>query len=129
MIVLDASALLDVVLDQPAKPDALEHLDQPILAPAHQSAEMLSAVARLVRARAISEASAQAALDDAAALRQEIVYPDRALLQRALELDGRIRVLDAVYVAVAERHDCPLLTTDMRLARTHPPCPVIAPGA
>lgn len=41
MIVLDASALVDVVLDQPNRAQVLAHLDQPIAAPAHQPVEAL----------------------------------------------------------------------------------------
>jgi len=52
--VLDVSALVDVVVDQPAEEFVLGHLDQPILAPAHQLGEVLSALARLVRADMIT---------------------------------------------------------------------------
>ena len=48
MIVLDAAAVVDVVTDQPTKPWVLENLrGQEVLAPAHQLAEVLSAIARL----------------------------------------------------------------------------------
>ena len=125
MIVLDASALVDVVLDQPAKDAVLAHLGQAIAAPAHQPAEVLSALARLVRAGTISGPAARGALDEAAGLEQEIVVPGRRHLRRALELQERIRVLDGLYVALAEERDCALLTTDRRLAAADPPCDVI----
>lgn len=48
-------------------------------------------------------------------------------LRRAFELDGRLRVLDALYVVLADELGCPLLTTDQRLARAAPPCELIAP--
>ncbi len=35
------------------------------------------------------------------------------------------RVLDGLYVALAEQRDCPLLTTDARLAAAVPPCEVV----
>lgn len=128
MIVLDASALVDVLIDQPAKDAVLAYLDQPIVAPAHQQAEVLSSLARLVRAGQIDSDAASRALGESATLEQELVLPDAALLRRAFELDGRIRVLDGLYVALAERRDCPLLTTDRRLARAEPPCHVIVAG-
>jgi predicted nucleic acid-binding protein len=126
VIVLDASALVDVVIDQPSKDQILSHLDQPIVAPAHQMAEVLSALARLVRAGTLETEAAQAALDEAAALRQEHVAADATQLRRALELQGQIRVLDGLYVALAEARRCPLLTTDRRLINAKPPCGVIA---
>jgi predicted nucleic acid-binding protein len=125
VIVLDASALVDVIVDQPAKESVLAHLDQPIAAPAHQLAEMLSAVARLVRAGEITADDARKAIDDAYTLEQEHVAPDAAQLRRALELQQRIRVLDGLYVALAEQRQCALLTTDRRLANGDPPCEVI----
>lgn len=129
MIVLDASALVDVVIDQPAKEQILGHLDQRILAPAHQLAEVLSALARLVRTEEITAQKARAALDDAAALTQDHIAPDPKHLRRALELQDKIRVLDGLYVALAEEHRCPLLTTDRKLAGANPPCEVILPQA
>jgi predicted nucleic acid-binding protein len=125
VIVLDASALVDIITDQPAKDSALEHLGQQIAAPAHQLAEVLSALARLVRAEAISADAARAAMAEAAALEQDHVVPDDAQLRRALELQPNIRALDGLYVALAERLNCVLLTTDVRLARANPPCELI----
>jgi predicted nucleic acid-binding protein len=129
VIVLDAAALVDVVVDQPPKELVLGHLDQPIVAPAHQLAEVLSALARLVRAGSLTSDAASAALDEAAALEQELVTPAPAHLRRALELQATIRALDGLYVALAEERRCPLLTTDGRLARAKPPCEVILASA
>lgn len=125
MIVLDASALLDIVTDQPAKDSALDHLEQQIVAPAHQLAEVLSALARLVRAETITTEIAREALAEAAALEQEHVVPEEAQLRRALDLQDNLRVLDGLYVALAEERHCALLTTDQRLAHAKPPCDVI----
>lgn len=128
MIVLDASALVDVVTDQPAKSAVLEHLGQPIAAPGHQLAEVLSAIARMVRGGQLDPDAAAAAVADAAALSQSHVPLDADLLARALALNDRVRALDGLYVALAERLACPLLTTDTRLKRSDPPCEVIVAG-
>ena len=48
-------------------------------------------------------------------------YPASAMLQRAYELRSTVTVYDAVYVALAEALDCPLLTADTRLARAPGP--------
>lgn len=129
MIVLDASALIDVVLDQPAKSGVLDLLGDEVCAPAHQLAEVLSAIARVERSGAIDADTAAAAVRDAASLVQEFTVPEEALLSRAFELRERIRVVDGLYVALAERLRCPLVTTDRRLAGAQAPCEVIVPGA
>lgn len=125
MIVLDASALVDVVADRPAKEAVLAHLDQPIVAPAHQLAEVSSALSRLLRAGELSPATVRRALKDAASLAQQAIPIDEDLLLRAFALRGSVRILDGIYVALAERHNCPLLTTDARLARAKPPCDLL----
>lgn len=129
MIVLDASALVDVVTDQPERDVVLAYLDQEVLAPGHQLAEVSSAVVRLLRAGDLTDAEAERALIDAASLSQRQVDVDDALLRRAFALRDSIRILDGLYVAVAERHGCALLTTDGRLARANPPCEVILAGS
>jgi predicted nucleic acid-binding protein len=118
MIVLDASALVDVVLDQPAKPWVLEQLTgTEVCAPAHQLAEVLSALARLVRAGTIESAAANGALAEAHSLHQELVAPTVDHLRRALDLQDRVRVLDGLYVVLAQDRRAALVTTDRRLGR------------
>lgn len=128
MIVLDASALVDVVADRPLRDWVLQHLEgHEIVAPAHQLAEVSSALIRLLRAGELTPAETRRALDDAAALRQRTIPIDRPALTRAFELRESIRILDGLYVALAEQHDCALVTTDARLARANPPCSVMVP--
>ena len=129
MIVLDAAALVDVLTDQPTAPWVLEQIDNtPICAPGHQPAEVLSAIARLVRAGVLDDSSAREAVLEASALHQELVPVSEGLLLRAFDLAGRIRVLDGLYVALAEGRGARLVTTDHRLARAQLPVPVDAPG-
>lgn len=129
MIVLDASALVDLVLDQPAGPWVLEQIARDeVTAPAHQPAEVLSAIARLVRSGEIDASTAHDAVSDLAGLPQRLVPPNLQQLRRAFELGGRVRVLDGLYVALAEELRCPLVTTDQRLARANPPCDVVTPS-
>ncbi len=128
MIVLDASALVDVVLDRPASGWILDRLEtDDVCAPAHQIAEVLSALGRLHRAGVIDRERALAALTETAATPQEVVAPTGEHLHRALELSDRIRVLDGLYVALAEERRCALVTTDLRLAGSGAPCEVVAP--
>ena len=118
MIVLDASGLVDIALNRPNAPWVLDELmGHQIVAPAHQPAECLSAIARLVRSGTIAAATARAALDDFAGLDQELVVPTADHLRWALARQDRIRVLDGLYVALAADRRCSLVTTDHRLAR------------
>ncbi len=129
MIVLDASALVDVVIDQPAKGWVLDHIaGEPLIAPAHQPAEVLSALARLVRADVLTHAAADEALREARQLHQDLVEPTADQLTAALALQERVRVLDGLYVVLAQDHDATLLTTDLRLANAEPGVPLLAPA-
>jgi predicted nucleic acid-binding protein len=129
VIVLDAAALVDVVLDQPAKPWVLDQLrGVAICAPAHQPAEVLSALARLVRAGAIDGATASDALLEASGLDQDLVAPTTGHLRRALDLQDRVRVLDGLYVALTEERAAALVTTDARLARAGLDVPIRCPS-
>ncbi|MDA8068185.1 MAG: type II toxin-antitoxin system VapC family toxin [Actinomycetota bacterium] len=125
MIVLDASALVDVVCDRPSRDAVLDQLAQRLCAPGHQLAEVASAIARLTHAGELTPAQAARGLADAAALAQEVVALDDQLLARAFSLRESVRMLNGLYVALAESRRCPLLTTDIRLARAQPPCEVI----
>lgn len=118
MIVLDSAALVDLLLDYPPASWVLAQMaDEMLVAPAHQPAEVLSAVARLVRSGDLPAPSAQAALAELADLEQDLVRPTRGHLERALDLHAQVRVLDGLYVALAEERRCALVTTDRRLAR------------
>jgi predicted nucleic acid-binding protein len=128
MIVLDAAALVDVVIGQPIRPWVLDRLrDEALVAPAHQPAEVVSAIARLVRAGDLDEQAARGALRDAAGLAQELLPPSPGHLVRALEMQDRVRVLDALYVVLAQDLDAAILTTDRRLGRADLPVPVLTP--
>jgi predicted nucleic acid-binding protein len=128
VIVLDASALVDVLADQEHAGWLLDQMQSgEVMAPAHQPAEVLSAIARLQRAGALTEDKARDALAAAMALHQQLVVPSAAHVQRAFDLRERIRVIDGLYVALAEERGVPLLTTDQRLVRADPPCEMLAP--
>ncbi|GAA4415154.1 hypothetical protein GCM10023169_01220 [Georgenia halophila] len=127
MTVLDASALVDILLGQEDAPWLLDQLaGGDVVAPAHQLAEVLSALTRLERAGILAPEAARDAVTAAVALPQELV-PLAGLTTRAFELRDRFRVLDGFYVALAEERGTALLTTDIRLARANPPCAVIVP--
>ena len=129
MIVLDASALVDAVIGQPTRGWVLEQVrGQQVVAPAHQPAEVVSAIARLVRSGALTSHDGHAAVRDADALAQELVLPAPGHLARALDMQDRVRVLDALYVVVAQDREVALVTTDRRLARSVDVIDVRCPG-
>jgi len=84
-------------------------------------------LSRLVRAGEIEPTTAREALDEASALPQRLVLPTAAHLRRAYALRERIRVLDGLYVALADELGCTLVTTDRRLAAATAPCDVRTP--
>ncbi|HYF45252.1 MAG TPA: methylmalonyl-CoA mutase family protein, partial [Acidimicrobiales bacterium] len=103
MIVVDASALVDVLLDRPVRSAVVDHFATGLCAPAHQPAEALSAISRVVRAGLISAEDGRSALLELTLLDQEHVAPSAEHLRRAIELQDRVRVLDGLYVALAEQ--------------------------
>jgi predicted nucleic acid-binding protein len=128
MLVPDASAHVDAVTAQPNRAAIAQHFTDQLHAPAHQLAEVASAVVRMVRAGDLTAGEARQALADATALKQYVTPLDDGLMQRAFSLRDSIGIADGLYVALAERLNCPLLTTDGRLARANPPCEVVYVG-
>lgn len=120
MIVLDASAVVDLVLELSPRADwvaeRLERVGAAIFAPHLLDVEALSALRRRVASGELSVSRADAAL---ALLRRLPVerYPHTALLEPMWRLRGRLTAYDAAYVALAEVLDATLLTTDARLGR------------
>lgn len=118
MIVVDASALLEVLLRTPAFDAVSGRLFEPgetLHAPHLVDVEIAQVVRRYAAAGEISQERGRAALSDLAdfAMRR---YPHDFLLQRVWELRDNLTAYDAVYVALAEALDAPLLTRDRRLA-------------
>lgn len=118
MIVVDASAIVDLVAHRPvdALPDRLRGSGG-LHAPHLVDIEVTHALRRLVATRELAADRASEARVDAANLRI-IRYPHAALLDRAWELRSNLTVYDAVYVALAEALRAPLVTCDARLAAT-----------
>ena len=118
MLVVDASALFEVVADTPNSTvlRPLLHADQDHVAPHLIDAEVLSVIQAQHRAGALDETAAAQAVDDLAAWPGER-WSHRPLLARAWELRGNVRSYDALYVALAEALGATLLTLDNRLVR------------
>lgn len=118
MIVVDCSAVVDVLLSAPGSGDVRRLLGgRELHAPDLLDVEVVSALRGLVLGRHLSVERASAALGDYDQLpvrRWPISHPFRT---RMLSLRDRATAYDAAYVAVAEALGCSLITRDARLAR------------
>jgi len=128
VIVLDASALVELAVRPRTSGWVIDRLaGEDVAAPGHQPAEVLSALSRLARSGDLSEDGLASALDAASDTDVTLMHISSTHLFRALALRPSIRVTDGLYVALAEELACPLLTTDLRLARAVTTCEVVAP--
>jgi len=117
MNVLDASTAVNALIPGALRVRAIDAVSaQELIAPALIDSEVASALARLERAGQLTAAQAEAALDVWSALDVERVELPR-LLSQAWSLRDRVRLTDGLYVALARTLECPLLTSDARLAR------------
>lgn len=121
MIVADASALLDLLLQEPVPPRLARRLRDPgatLHAPFLVDAEVTQVLRRWTLAGEIPEVRSAEALQDFLAL-PLTRYPHAPLLPRVWEMRRSVSAHDGLYVALAEALDAPLLTRDARLARAH----------
>ncbi len=118
MLVVDASCLFEVVADTPQAEPIRQRLaaDHDHAAPHLVDAEVLGVIRRHHLTGALDQTSAAQAVDDLAEWPGER-YGHRSLLARAWDLRATVRSWDALYVALAEALDAPLVTTDAHLAR------------
>ena len=120
MIVLDASAVMELLLGTQQGRSVAESIADPRIAlhaPHLIDVEVTQALRRYVREGELDVASATAALDDLRALDIER-HGHEPLLDRVWALRDNLTAYDAVYVALAEALDATLLTCDGKLARS-----------
>lgn len=115
--VVDASSLVDLLLGTDhgrAVGSALTRFSA-VHAPAHVDAEVLSTLGRLYRAGTLTARQVAARLEalTTAPIDRHALSP---LLAGAWRRRDRLRLVDALYVELAERVGAQLLTTDARLA-------------
>jgi predicted nucleic acid-binding protein len=118
VIVVDASALLEALLGTPAAGAVTARLFDPretLHAPHLVDVEVAQVLRRYAAAGEIGPDRGRAALADLADL-PLVRYPHEVLLPRVWALRHDLTAYDAVYVALAEALDAPLLTRDRRLA-------------
>lgn len=118
MIVVDASAMLEVLLRTPAARAVEKRLfesSQTLHAPHLLDVEVAQVIRRYAANREIDAERGRTALVDLADFPLHR-YPHDFLLPRVWDLRNNLTAYDAMYVALAEVLDAPLLTRDKRLA-------------
>ncbi len=122
MIVLDTSAALHYLLGPKERADWVEEQCDAarwrLHAPHVIDVEVIGVLRKGVVRREISSGRARTVLDVLAGL-PLTRYPHVPLLDRAWNLRAHVASPDAFFVALAEALGVPLVTTDLRLARTH----------
>jgi predicted nucleic acid-binding protein len=118
LIVLDASAVLELLLATKAGRKVAERIGSPRLSlhvPHLLDLEVLQALRRYVTTGSLSSERARLALDNLGDLGL-VRHEHDVLLLRIWSLRENLTAYDAAYVALAEGLKAPLLTLDKRLA-------------
>lgn len=118
MIVLDASAAVDWLLQTPAGQRIEKRIYarlESLHAPHLLALEVAQVLLRLAREETVSALRVDEAVDDLLRLRITW-YPHFVFLPRVWHLRHNLSAYDAAYIALAEELDAPLITRDRRLA-------------
>jgi predicted nucleic acid-binding protein len=119
VIVLDASALLEFLLQTPLGTRVEARLfrgKDELHSPHLVDVEVTQGLRRLVRAGEVSADRAAEAIADLVDLNLHR-HPQLDLLSRAWKLRENVTAYDAMYVALAEALDAPIVTCDTPLAK------------
>ena len=122
MLVIDASAIAELVLARPSATAVARHVadhEHDLHAPHLLDVEVLSAIRRLVATRDATTERATEAIADLLDL-PIARYPHDVLVPRVWELRKNFSSYDGAYLALAEAltdDGVPLLTADRRFAR------------
>lgn len=116
MIVADSSALVDALISRPPNTALVSRLARDELhAPHFVDLEVVQVLRRLERAGRLHPDQALDALHDFEDLAL-VRYPHEPLLDRIWALRQNLTAYDAVYIALAEALEVPLVTVDAKLA-------------
>ena len=115
-VVIDASALLAVLLDEPEREMVVESTKgASLVAPASLVYEVGNALSSLMRRQSLSIAESVAVYHAFVRISIRLIEPD---MQAAILVSGEesIYAYDAYFIVCAERMGIPLLTLDRKLA-------------
>jgi predicted nucleic acid-binding protein len=118
MMVIDASAAIELLLDTPRGQRIAGRVLRPseaMQAPHLIDVEVAQVLRRFVMSGALSAERGDQAIEDLLDLPMDR-YPHDVLLPRVWELRHNVTAYDAAYLALAEVLDVPLVTCDRRLA-------------
>lgn len=118
MIVLDASAAIDWLIQSPAAQligQRIRSRNETIHVPHMFDIEVIQLLRRLAWQGVISDQRAEIAVQDLLSLRM-VRYPHLILLSRVWQLRQNLTAYDAAYVALAEHLKAPLVTRDAGIA-------------
>lgn len=121
MIVLDASATVDWLLQTPAGKQIENRIfsrNETLHAPHLLDLEVTQVLRRLVRQNIVPAIRADEAISDLEDLRVNR-YPHTFLLPRICQLRNNLSSYDAAYIALAEQLGAPLITRDSQLSSKH----------
>ncbi|GAB3236064.1 PIN domain-containing protein [Glycomyces halotolerans] len=120
MIVVDSSALILALTDDRELGDKARgalSLHEQWVAPGHLTSEFCHGLRGMVMGNKLEADRAEWALREYFDLDLQLIGPDASAVERAWKLRHNLSSYDALYVAVAERLDLPLLTADARIHR------------
>lgn len=121
MIVVDASAILEILLNTPNGSKVAARLSSPgetLHAPHLLDVEVAQVLRRYALAGNLGESRADQVRADFESLPIER-YPHGELLERIWQLRDSLTAYDAAYVVLAEALEANLVTCDARLSRAH----------
>lgn len=118
MIVLDASAAIELVLERPSATMIRQDVSRagPVLVPAHFEADAYAGLRRMVNTGTIRRDALPTAIQHVADMPGDRVSL-APLLPAAYQLFDRVGAHDSFYVALALARGATLLTSDAPLAR------------
>lgn len=115
MIVVEASAVVDALVDEDFTPELLAVLaDEELCAPALLDFEVASALRGHLLGGKLERARLDEAIEDFSALQIERYQMTKAL-GRVIDLRHNFTVYDAAYVLLAQALEVPLATSDAKL--------------
>jgi len=120
VIVVDTSALVDILLERPSNMALRWRIGgaAELHAPHLIDIEFLSVLRRLVYGQALSMDAAAVAREQFEDLAIER-YPHEPLRDRIWQLRDSLTAYDAAFVALGETLELPLVTSDGRIGRSH----------